>query len=308
MKRVLHITSGDIAGESLKKSGVPGEVFVWHDILYDGPREPGWPGEETITGRALFLEETTGGGLGRQLVLDTLTAQYHKLETVGEYAGLVLWFDACLFDQAMLAHILACLTFKGVERAELVCVDAFPGIVPYHGLGQLSPVQLASVYGQRRPVTKEQFQFAELVDRAFAQQDHGAFVELSRRSDAPLPWVPAAVARWLEELPDAATGLGRLERLALDALRSGCTTPNQIFAHVAAHDTPPQYWGDITLWAKINGLAVRMPPLVRIQGPAPLLPQWDCKGKMDAFGVVLVAQGAATGQTVSTCVKPFGGK
>lgn len=34
-KRLLHITSGDIAGESLKRSGVDGEVFVWHDILYE---------------------------------------------------------------------------------------------------------------------------------------------------------------------------------------------------------------------------------------------------------------------------------
>lgn len=32
------MTSGDCAGELLEKSGLPGEVFVWHDILYDGPR------------------------------------------------------------------------------------------------------------------------------------------------------------------------------------------------------------------------------------------------------------------------------
>lgn len=293
MRRVLHITSGDMAGESLKKSGVPGEVFVWHDILYDGPRAPGWPDEDTLAGRALFLEGVTGGGLGRQETLGTLVAQYRKLETVGEYDGLVLWFDACLFDQAMLAHILACLKHKGVETAELVCVAAFPGIMPYHGLGQLSPQQLASVYDRRCPVTGEQFLFADEVDRVFALQDHAMFAKLSRRSDAPLPWVPAAVARWLEEQPDTVTGLGRLEQLALDALHSGCTTPNDIFAHVAAHDTPPQYWGDITLWAKINGLAARNPPLVEITGPAPLLPQWDCRGKMEAFAVVLLAEGLA---------------
>ena len=38
MGDILHITSGDIAGESLSRSGVPGEVFIWHDILYDGTR------------------------------------------------------------------------------------------------------------------------------------------------------------------------------------------------------------------------------------------------------------------------------
>lgn len=285
MTRILHIIGGDIAGASLEKSGIPGELFVWHDILYDGPRAPGWPDEATLAARARFLDGETGGGMGMAAILDTVRAQYRKLETAGEYDRLCLWFDACLFDQAMLAHILACLTLKGIEGAELVCVAAFPGIIPYHGLGQLSPQQLASVYGQRAPVTGEQFACALQVDRAFAAQDHAAFVLLSRRKDAPLPWVPAAVARWLEETPDPATGLGRLEQLALDALHAGCTAPEEIFKHVAAHDAPPQYWGDITLWAKINGLAVRTPPLVRIQGPAPLLPQWDCRGKMGAFGV-----------------------
>jgi hypothetical protein len=38
MSRILHITSGDIAGGHLANSGIEGKVFVWHDILYDGPR------------------------------------------------------------------------------------------------------------------------------------------------------------------------------------------------------------------------------------------------------------------------------
>lgn len=33
MSEILHIASGDIAGDNLARSGVPGEVFVWHDIL-----------------------------------------------------------------------------------------------------------------------------------------------------------------------------------------------------------------------------------------------------------------------------------
>ncbi len=70
-----------------------------------------------------------------------------------------------------------------------------------------------------------------------------------------------AVARWRQEQPGA-DGLGRLERLALEAVRRGCQTPPQIFAAVAAADTPPQFWGDTTLWCKINGLADRPPTLL----------------------------------------------
>ena len=195
MTTPLHITSGDIAGGNLAKAGLPGEIFVWHDILYDGPRRAvgglGRPDEETLEARALFLEETTGGGLDRGHVLETLRHQYQKLAQAGAYERIVLWFDACLFDQSMLAHILTCLAREGVTEADLLCVDAFPGIEPFHGLGQLQPEQLASLRADRRPVTKEQFEFAAVVDEAFAVQDAALLTELSEMTAAPLRWVPA---------------------------------------------------------------------------------------------------------------------
>ncbi len=285
MVETFHITSGDIAGGSLEKSGLPGEVFVWHDILYDGPRCPGWPDEKTFNARAVFLEETTAGGLDRQRVLETLGNQYHKLAQAAKNKHIVLWFDACLFDQSMLAHILTCLKLQGARKVEFLCVDAFPGIEPFHGLGQLQPAQLASLYGKRRLVTETQFQFAVRVDEAFATQDSTALTELSKTTNAPLPWIPAAVARWLQERPGPVSGLGRLEELALTAIQAGCETPSKIFTSVAAADTPPQFWGDITLWAKINALAAHEPPLVRIDGPKDRLPQWESTVPLNAFTI-----------------------
>ena len=285
MKSMLNVTSGDIAGKSIGESGVPGEVFVWHDILYDGPRNPGWPDEKTLHARAHFLSETTGGGLSYRDVLETLKDQYATLEAANRYENIVLWFDACLFDQSMLCHILACMRHLNLPPARLICIDAYPGIEPYHGLGQLSPEQLDSVYDRQQPVTNDQYVFAESVDRAFALQDLGAFQRFSSRTDAPIPWIPAAVARWLKEQPDGRTGLGRLEELALEAIRSGETKPGKIFSTVSSKDKPPQYWGDITLWAKINALADRNPPLVRIEGPEPRLPQWEGVADLKLFSV-----------------------
>ena len=285
MNDALHIASGDVAGEILTTTGIPGDVLVWHDILYDGPRDPGWPDEKIIAARARFLERTTAGGLDRASILNTLQNQYARLTRASAYASIVLWFDACLFDQSMLAHILACMHHKGVRDVELLCVDAFPGIAPFNGLGQLSPEQLASLFGRRRSVTREQFQFAGIVDQAFATQDTERFENLAAMTDAPLPWVPAAVRRWLQEQPDPVTGLGRLETLALDAVRSGCESPSEIFTAVAAADMPPQYWGDITLWAKINGLADREVPLLTIDGPLPRLPQWQGTADLKQFRI-----------------------
>ena len=285
MSQTLHITSGDCAGDSLARSGIAGEVFVWHDVLYEGPRNIGWPDGDTLSARARFLEQTTAGGLDKSFILNTLENQYRKLAAARDYARVVLWFDACLFDQSMLVHILGCMRCRAIRNADLLCVDRYPGIVPFNGLGQLQPAQLASLYDRRRPVTEAQFQFADVVDKAFALQDLSLFESLSRRTDAPLPWIPAAVRRWLQEQPDPQTGLGRLDRLALAAIRSGCETPSAIFAAVAASDTPPQYWGDTTLWATINALADRHPPLVHIQGPTARLPQWESRVDLTQFRI-----------------------
>ncbi len=283
MDKVFHITSGDIAGKSLAKAGLEGEVFVWHDILYDGPRHPGWPDEDTLKARALFLENFTAKGLVMNFILETFHDQYQRLANAASYDRVVLWFDACLFDQSMLAHILACLSLKQIRNVDLICVNAFPGIQPFHGLGQLQPDQFASLYDSRCRVSNEQFEFAVLADKAFAVQDFALLTELSQTASPPLPFMPAAAARWLAEQPDPVTGLGRLERLALEAVRGGCRTPDEIFASVAAADTPPQFWGDTTLWARINGLADRVPALVEIEGPEPRLPQWESPVPLKEF-------------------------
>lgn len=285
MENPLHITSGDCAGGALAKSGLPGEVFVWHDVLYDGPRRPGFPDEYTLNARAVFLEHATGGGLDRQHILETLRRQYDRLAKAAPDEHIVLWFDACLFDQSMLAHILTCLRHQNAEKVNLLCVDAYPGIEPFHGLGQLQPDQLASLYTHRESVTDAQFEFAVRVDEAFATQDSDMLTDLSLATDTPLPWIPAAVARWLQERHDPVTGLGRLETLALMAIRDGSDTPDRIFASVAASDEPPQFWGDTTLWAKINALAAREPPLIEIQGPADRLPQWESNMPLKDFRI-----------------------
>lgn len=283
MNPILHITSGDIAGNALQKSDISGKVFVWRDILYDGARIPGWPDPPALEARARFLVQATAGGLRYDDVRDGLREQYRTLAEAGQYARIILWFDACLFDQSMLAHLLTCLRDRGIGRVDLLCIDHFPGIDHFNGLGQLTSTQLASLYGRQIPVTDAQFDFARTVDQAFAHQDGKRFTQLARQTDAPLPWIPAAVKRWLAEQPDPTTGLGRLDRLVLDALRNGKQTPWEIFKAAAAADTPPQYWGDTTLWARINRLADRRPPLVRIHGPAERLPQWPSDLDLNQF-------------------------
>jgi hypothetical protein len=60
-------------------------------------------GENTLRVRARFLEEFTTGGLDRDGILKTFHHQYQRLAEAASYERVVLCFDACLFDQSMLA-------------------------------------------------------------------------------------------------------------------------------------------------------------------------------------------------------------
>ncbi len=285
MGLTLHITSGESPGECLIQSGLSGEVLVWRDVLYDGEREPGWPDRSALAARAQFLSKMTAGGMSIESALQTLESQYLKLERYSGEADLVLWFDACLYDQSMLAHLLHCIAQKNHRSVEIICVADFPGIKPFNGLGQLNCEELLSFYNKRIRVNHEQLEFAGRVDVAFARQDIRILQEIAEMEDTPLSWVPEAAKRWLEEQPDDETGLKKLETLVLEALQNGLQEPIAIFHHVSAADSSPQYWGDITLWAAINNLADRHPPLVQIEGPASRLPQWLPDKKIKQFRI-----------------------
>ena len=281
-----HLTSGDSAASILRAAGLPGTIHVWHDVLYEGTHEPGWPCAETLCLRARMLENHTGGGVSFQKALKTLRDQYAGLRAAAD-RPIVLWFDACLFDQSMLVHLLACLRDRPAGSVSLVCIAACTGLERYNGLGELPPASFAEHYPRRAPVTPAMFAFATEADAAFGHHDGTALRRLASLTDAPLPHVPAAAARRLREFPDPETGLGRLEQLVLQALDQGAMKPKALFHAVAALDAPPQYWGDTTLWQAINGLAMRRPPLVRIAGPTPRLPQWPGQGDDDAYVIEL---------------------
>ena len=285
MDSTVHITSGESPGECLIQSGLSGEVLVWRDVLYDGERGAGWPDRSTLAVRAQFLSEMTAGGMSIESALQALESQYLKLEKYSGDADLVLWFDACLYDQSMLVHLLHRIAQKNHKGVEIVCVADFPGIKPFNGLGQLNCEELLSFYNIRKRVNQEQLEFAGRVDVAFARQDIRSLQDISKMEDAPLPWVPKAAKRWVEEQPDDETGLKKLETLVLEALHNGLQEPIAIFHHVSAADSSPQYWGDITLWAAINNLADRHPPLVQIEGPDSRLPQWLPDKKIKQFRI-----------------------
>ncbi len=261
-RRMLHVTNGDSAAGSLRLSGIAGDVSVTADVLHEGPAPGGLPPERWRKVRARYLAEN--GYDDYDSCLARLTRWDHTLEDFHSYDEVVLWFEHDLFDQLLLIRVLDGFAGRGLGTTELslICIGEFPGIVPFHGLGQLTPQQLATLLPRRQRVHERQKLLARDAWRAFCSPDPTALEAVLARDTSPLPFLAGALRRHLEELPWIVDGLARSERQILLALRQGAATFEEVFRATQAMEERV-YLGDLSFGRILRELAAPPRPLLR---------------------------------------------
>jgi hypothetical protein len=257
---MLHLTNGDSAAGSIRHTGVTGDVVSWRDILHEGPVPAGLTLEGMSDVRARFLASWGEGSFPE--ISASLGARDSALRAARR---VVLWFEHDLYDQLQLLQILATLATQPETTAELICVDAFPGVVPFYGLGQLTPLQLATLWPQRHRITPAQVALAAKGWKAFTSPDRLAVRKYLDADLVALPLLRGALDRLLEEHPTAPTGLSRTERQILGAVAAGNQSFADVFRANQAQETAP-FMGDTTLHKRIASLVESRTPLLT---PAP---------------------------------------
>ena len=264
----LHVTNGDSAAQGLARSGLPGDVVAWRDVLHDGPVPEGDPSDDFRRTRAQFLE-------ARQWALsddaeDDFAARDARLADLSASDALMLWFEPDLYDQLQLVQILHRLAQQdATQRPDIFIAPAD------HMLGPLSPEKFRPVYAQRRGVTEIDLACGAAAWRAFTSAKPesllSTLVELDRSipvhsyaADASvrLPHLPSAVRRMLEEYPDAQNGLSRSEQQICEVLAPGPLTIAALYpdAHHASESWP--WLGDTSFAWYLERLSDVARPLV----------------------------------------------
>ncbi len=155
----------------------------------------------------------------------------------------------------------------------LICIDRFPGIDRFVGLGQLSRDQIATLAGTGATVTAGHLALARDAWRAFRSSSPEELLEIALGLNAAqtavseggpaLPFLGDALLRFLAEYPSSANGLSRTEELALHALVGGERTGAALFAAVQAREAAP-FMGDLPFFDILNRLASCRVPLVTV--------------------------------------------
>ncbi len=271
---MLHIQVGDSSAQSLRASRVPGEVTVWADLLHEGPTPAGLSAHAWREVRAQYLA-SLAGQTGVDAIRQWLERQDTALAQAAAHEEVVIWVDACLYDQLILCYLLTGLATGAwsAPRVSLIAVGAFPGKERFLGLGELSPEELSSLFPDRQPVTAQQVALADRSWTAICAPDPTAILTVQRGDTAVLPYLGDALLRHLEQFPDVDGGLSRLQREILEAVDAGATDAPALFCAVSAKESRP-FFGDTTLWQEVESLAQAPVPLLERQGPGPL-PHFD---------------------------------
>lgn len=265
---MLHITNGDSAADLIRDAVFSGQILAWRDVLHEGPVPAGLSLHQLSEVRAEFIAAKGWGTL--PAVRASFTERDETLARFREHEEVVLWFEHDLYDQLQLCQLLAWFQGRerGATRLSLICIGEYPGIHPFHGLGQLSVHQMASLFPVRHAVTPKEMKTGHAAWQAFTSPDPYDLETLLATNLTALPFLRPALLRHLQQFPAAKNGLARTEQQILAAVAAGQQTPSEIFLSDQAQEEHV-FMGDWTLWCYVKELCEVSEPLLQVESGAP---------------------------------------
>ena len=261
----LHVANGTSTTMTIEAARMPGAVSIWADPLHDGPVPGNLTDEVLLDVRARHLAGEDGAQI--EETIEGLRAWRDVIARHDTYRELVLWYEHDLFDQLNLIQLLTWIrgAVPPAKTVSLVCIDSFPGRPDFKGLGELTTGELKPLLETRRVVTGDQYALAERAWHAFRQPTPQPLDALRQADTSALPFLGAALTRFLQEYPWTSDGLSRRERRLLELSRDSAVSLASVFPKMD-HGDRAYYVTDTSLVDTAVALAGTSPPLLSLSG------------------------------------------
>jgi hypothetical protein len=258
---MLHIYNGDSTADTAKKTNIAGEHIVWREALVCGPTPGHLPESEFIEVRANHLAEAYVVPIEK--CESDLHEQHEALAEFSEHEEVVLWFEHDLFCQINLIYLLnwfAQRDLKGTNLS-LICIDEFPSVQIFHGLGQLNEEQLTSLFPRRQPITSAQLEVGSSAWQAYSSPNPAKLISLLASDISALPFLEGALRKHLLRFPSTRNGLGRIENTGLELVAGGYPKFRSLFPAFMRRE--PEYgFGDAQFYSAMRRMATPPVPVV----------------------------------------------
>ncbi|HEV2829128.1 MAG TPA: hypothetical protein VGW76_16140 [Pyrinomonadaceae bacterium] len=261
---MLHIHNGDCSANIARRSSLPGEHFAWRESLITGPTPAGLSADDWRKLRAQHLSETYGVDL--QECERGLLSQEEKLKTISDHEEVVLWFEHDLFCQVHLLYLLDWFAVQtpGTTKLSLTCINQFPGKQNFHGLGELTSDEFASLFPTRAEVTAQQLQLAQVAWQAYGSPAPTDLEKVLQTDTSALPFLDAALSAHLQRFPNSNNGLGCIENRSLQLIAVGANGFSDLF--LKFREAEPVYGlGDAQFWLALWQMINAREPLLEIE-------------------------------------------
>jgi hypothetical protein len=258
---MLHIHNGDSTAGTARKADLPGEHLAWREALVCGPTPSGVSDDDFWQLRASHLSDAYG--LKIQDCAKELREQQEALAQFFDHDEVVLWFEHDLFCQVHLIYLLNWFAQRelGKTTLSLICIDNFPGINDFRGLGQLNEEQLASLFPQRREIGSAQLNLGSKAWQAYSSSDPSEIESLLAEDTTALPFLKSALLKHLARFPSVRNGLGRDASLCLELVADGQAEFKALFPAFGKRE-PLYGFGDAQVFLELKRLLKGLHPLL----------------------------------------------
>ena len=227
----IHIANGDSTRELLEQSDLGGRVVTFREAMVAGPiqklQTPAF-----IESRSRFLSREYSESIGQ--VKQKLEEQEKALDESRGSPHVVIWVEHDLFCSVHLWYILGRLATGAPAELELVSIGEVASRPAFRGLGELTAVELAQLYPQRKAIDSLQLGAALTLWEAYASDDPDLLLRSSDEARL-IPFAGESITLHARRYPSRAAGLGSIELEALRILvENGATSFPQLFPQLQA--------------------------------------------------------------------------
>jgi len=259
-----HIVNGDVVGQKIKD--LDGDIIVWREMYDFGPFNLTWSLEETYKNRAIFFEEKLG--IPSEFFIKNCHDQYNLLNELSRLEEIVLWFEHDRYDQLMLIYLLTELSTLGFKKIAMVSINKYPGIEPFHGLGQLTSDQLIELLKYKKEITNEQIQEAKSAWEAYQSNEPDEINHFIVNTKQYLPFLRQSFITHKQYIPTIENGLNEVEKLSLTFVDEGINSFAELFNKVTKLRVNDGL-SDLYFSAILSELTVGKNPLLKVDSPLP---------------------------------------
>ncbi|MDT0294248.1 DUF1835 domain-containing protein [Mesonia ostreae] len=251
-RETLHIINGDSALAPLKNLNLGGKIFVWREMLCDGPTYKYVNSFSFKEIRTKFLSDYYDIPL--QEYENKFLAQFSIFEEQ-QFSEVYLWFEYDLFCHInMLAAIQFLAELKINVPICLICSGRFKGESKLKGLAELTPQEFKTAYENRVLLQEDDMQLAQDIWTLYNEKNPKRLVPYISKS-SNFEYLSNCLRAHLKRFPNSETGLNVLEENLLHLIENNhITSINQWLGYGLQYQGYYGY-GDIQMQKFIHKLS-----------------------------------------------------